>query len=106
MSPTQVSDPPNLTACGYCEPYRGKCGVCGDGMKTPGALATGTLLLNPDDYGSPRIYTVTGPKTLIYVQDACEVKSTLKKPGLPDGWIVLDNRTLARQANELRKENQ
>lgn len=59
-------------------------------------LIPGMLLLDPGDQGfGPRVWTAIGAKTVIRQDEGTQVKATLKRPGVPEGWRVIDDRALA-----------
>lgn len=62
----------------------------------------GTLLLDPGGPNMrPKVWTVVGAKTLLHFSEAVVQRATLTKAGLPEGWQVVENLSLARHLNAL-----
>ncbi len=74
-------------------------------------LQEGMLLLDPgqesnDIPARPSIYAVAskGGKVLVQHLEECSLKATVRKPFLPDGWLIIDNRGLAKYLIEHKDE--
>lgn len=62
-------------------------------------LDVGMLLL--DDEERPTIWTVVSARTIVAHYGSCSAKATLRGSGLPHGWRIVNNQTLAKHLRDV-----
>jgi hypothetical protein len=76
-------------------------------MTEPRKLERGMLLLDPETYSTPHLWTVatTGPNsaTLIAHYGACYADAKLKTGRVPDGWTLVEHNAAAEALTALSR---